>query len=69
MIDISQIPVENHPTEKEKARGMVIKNVRSCGICGGGADMYNGAYVCQKNPNHLGDITLGLFSDHSYSTS
>lgn len=66
MSNISSLPKANRPSEKEMARGMCIKNARQCRVCGAGADLYNGGYVCQDNPNHMGDRTLGLFSDHSY---
>ena len=60
-----ELPEENRPSNEERARGMCIKNACRCGVCGGGADKYNGSYVCQENPNHLGDIRLGMFSDHT----
>ena len=43
----------------------IVKNARSCGICGGPADRYENRYECQKNPCHLGDLFVGIFSDLS----
>ena len=39
-------------------------NAVQCGICQAGADLlYVGIYVCQENPNHMGDTYVGIFTD------
>lgn len=41
----------------------LVKNAVRCGICGAPADRYYQYYECQKNPCHLGDCFVGIFSD------
>lgn len=47
----------------------IVKNAVQCGLCGAPADLHNRMYYqCQKNPNHVGDTWVGIFSDLSYPT-
>lgn len=55
----------------------IVKNAVQCRICGAPADRYGGAeqmngfdrstwgtmFICQANPNHVGDCIVGIFSD------
>lgn len=41
----------------------IVKNAVTCGICQSPADHYSNMFVCQANPNHLGDLNVGTFSD------
>lgn len=43
----------------------VKRNAINCGICQAPADRYAHYYQCQKNPNHLGDIEDGRFTDRT----
>ena len=45
----------------------IVKNAVQCSICQSPADLHNRMYYqCQKNPNHLGDTFVGIFTDLSY---
>ncbi len=44
----------------------IVKNATRCRICGNPADRYLNHFQCQKNPSHIGDIFVGIFSDMSY---
>lgn len=41
----------------------IVKNAVRCGICNAPADRHEHCFVCQANPNHLGDMNVGIFSD------
>lgn len=44
-----------------------VKNAVTCTICQSPADLINGMfYQCQKNPGHMGDTIVGIFSDCTY---
>jgi hypothetical protein len=42
-----------------------VKNAVTCGICQAPADKTPSCYQCQANPNHVGDLTVGIFTDHN----
>ena len=42
---------------------LIVKNAIACGICQAGADRYDILYQCQANPNHVGDLYVGIFTD------
>ena len=46
-----------------------IRNATTCGICRGPADRHPHMFVCQANPNHVGDLNVGLFADLTYTPS
>lgn len=50
------IPVEDDPD-------LVVRNAVTCGICHGPADRYVNRFQCQHDPNHVGDLNVGIFSD------
>jgi hypothetical protein len=54
------------PSPEEAAAGIITKNAMACGICGGPADRYRNHFQCQKNPNHVGDLIVGIFSDLTF---
>ena len=37
-----------------------------CGICQSLADRYCNRFQCRANPNHVGDLIVGIFSDLTY---
>ena len=41
----------------------IVKNAVTCGVCGSPADRYENYFICQKNPNHIGDLMYGMFDD------
>lgn len=41
----------------------IVKNAMRCGICQSPADRYDFGFQCQANPNHMGDLNVGIFSD------
>ena len=43
----------------------IVRNACRCGVCGSGADRYIHLFQCQANPGHMGDLTVGIFSDLS----
>jgi hypothetical protein len=51
------------PSIEEKKLGMVTKNAIKCGICYFSVDRYVNRFQCQKNPNHIGDLNVGIFCD------
>lgn len=51
------------PSKQEKADGMVTKNARTCSLCNSMADRYSNRFQCQLNPNHMGDLFVGIFTD------
>lgn len=53
------------PLTERQQRGLVpiVKNARSCGVCGSAADRYIHTFECQTNPGHVGDLIVGIFSD------
>jgi hypothetical protein len=53
--------VENKMNDKP-----IVKNAVTCGVCQSPADRYKYLYVCQANPNHLGDLYVGIFTDLTY---
>lgn len=45
----------------------VVKNAVTCTLCHSPADLHNNCfYQCQKNPNHIGDTFVGIFTDLSW---
>lgn len=51
------------PTPAQAAQGIITVNAVRCGVCGKGADRYANRFQCQDNPNHVGDLNVGIFSD------
>lgn len=51
------------PSQEEAAQGVVTKDAVTCGVCGSLAARYSNRFQCQKNPNHVGDLVFGIFSD------
>ena len=46
----------------------VVVNACRCRICWANADRIGTrCFQCQANPNHLADLTTGIFSDMAYS--
>ncbi len=41
----------------------IVCNAVRCGVCGEPADRYVNRFQCQANPNHVGDLNVGIFSD------
>ncbi len=48
---------------KPDSNGLILKNVRRCGICQSSADRYSNRFECSKNPCHMADLYTGIFSD------
>lgn len=44
----------------------IVKNAVHCRICGSAADKHPNMYICQKNPNHIGDLIVGILTDCTY---
>jgi hypothetical protein len=44
----------------------IVKNAIHCGICQAPADRYDWGFLCRANPNHMGDLIVGIFSDLTY---
>ncbi|KKN66046.1 hypothetical protein LCGC14_0475240 [marine sediment metagenome] len=43
---------------------ILVKNAVTCTICQSPADRLKcGLFICQKNPNHVGDGVMGIFTD------
>lgn len=55
--DIAELNEQNDP---------IVKNAIQCGICLAPADRYCNRFQCQNNPNHIGDLNVGIFSDLTY---
>lgn len=53
------------PLTDRQLKGLdpIVKNARRCGICGSSADRYIHTFECQTNPDHVGDLMVGIFSD------
>lgn len=62
------IATEEETKEWEALITFPIKNARSCGICQSPADRHENRFQCQANPNHVGDLNVGIFSDLTYPT-
>jgi len=46
----------------------IVKNAVTCRICQSPADLHNGnIYICQSNPNHIGDTMISMFTDMTYN--
>ena len=46
----------------------ITKNAVTCTLCQSPADLINNSYYqCQSNPNHVGDLFVGIFSNLSRS--
>ena len=54
------------PTEKEELEGVITKNAVTCSVCSSPTDRFINYFQCQKNPNHLGDLFVGIFSDLTF---
>lgn len=65
-----QAPLHTLPreitTEQGQGKYPIVRNAVHCGICDGSADRYINWFQCQNNPNHVGDLTVGIFSDLTY---
>jgi len=46
-----------------KYNGPIVLNAVTCTICQSPADRYRNYFQCKSNPNHLGDLNVGIFSD------
>ena len=44
----------------------IVKNACRCRICQAPADRYHWGFQCQANPNHMGDLVVGIFTDMTY---
>lgn len=55
------------PSDAELANGMITKNACQCLVCGANADRFQNRFQCQVNPNHIGDLVVGRFSDLTHS--
>ena len=44
----------------------IVKNAVRCGICNASADRYSTYFQCSENPNHVGDLYVGIFSDLTF---
>ena len=42
---------------------VIVKNAVRCRVCGAAADRHENRFECQANPNHVGDLNVGIFSD------
>ncbi len=51
------------PTSAEKAEGMITRNAVQCGVCQSPAHRYSNCFQCSSNPNHMGDLNVGIFTD------
>ena len=52
--------------KKEYIDKPIVKNAVRCGICNSAADRYVNRFQCQSNPNHVGDLNVGIFSDLTF---
>lgn len=53
-----------------KPEDIKTPNAVQCRICEASADLMKvGMYVCQKNPLHVGDTFVGIFTDLSREPS
>lgn len=41
----------------------IVRNAVRCGVCGAAADRFANRFQCQSNPNHMGDLNVGIFDD------
>lgn len=44
-------------------------NAVTCDICQSPANRYSDRFICQANLNHVGDLTVGIFSDQTPPSS
>lgn len=46
----------------------ITLNAVTCTICQSPAHRYSNRFQCSANPNHLGDLFVGIFSDLTMPT-
>lgn len=65
MLGIGAIEIEDGKPLPDEP---IVRNAVTCGICQSPADRHANRFQCQANPNHWGDLSVGIFSDLTYRT-
>jgi hypothetical protein len=65
---MSTTDIQTAETRRPTAAGLlgkIVLNAVTCGICQSPADKHGAIYICQANPNHMGDRMTGIFNDRT----
>lgn len=47
----------------------IVRRAVPCGVCGAPADRFINRFQCQADPNHVGDLNVGIFTDLTHPDS